>query len=143
MPDSTDFDSHLGLAFEAIGPDRVTARLEVNDHHRQPYGILHGGVYCSMVETLGSVGAATWAMEQGMAGAVGVHNATDFLRSAREGTLFGEATPLHRGRSQQLWQVVITLDGTERVLARGQVRMHNVREPEVIGGIARSLPEGA
>jgi 1,4-dihydroxy-2-naphthoyl-CoA hydrolase len=140
MSEPIDFDKWLGLEYDDIGPDRCAAHLEVTDRHKQPYGILHGGVYCSMVETLASVGAATWAMEEGMAGVVGVHNATDFLRSTREGTIFGEATPVHRGRSQQLWQVVITLDDTDRVLARGQVRLHNLQQADAIGGINRPGP---
>lgn len=56
---------------------------------------------------------------------VGVNNSTDFLRAVREGTLTGEATPLHQGRLQQLWQVVVT-DETGRLVARGQVRLQNL-----------------
>lgn len=140
MSELIDFDKFLGLQYVEISPDTCIARLEVTDHHKQPYGILHGGVLCSMVETLASVGAATWAMAEGMAGVVGVHNATDFLRSTRDGTILGEATPIHRGRSQQLWQVVITLDDTERLLARGQVRLHNLQQADAIGGINRIGP---
>ncbi|NIP82167.1 MAG: thioesterase, partial [Gemmatimonadetes bacterium] len=54
-----------------------------------------------------STGAAIWAMERGMAGVVGVSNATDFLRAHRDGPLTAEAVPVHRGRSQQLWEAVI------------------------------------
>ncbi|MEX0757744.1 MAG: PaaI family thioesterase [Acidimicrobiia bacterium] len=134
MSENIDFDSWLGLVFDHVGGDRVTAHLELAAHHMQPYGILHGGVYCSIVETLASVGAATWATEQGMVGVVGVHNATDFLRSVREGTIAGEGTPIHRGRTQQLWQVQITL--ADRVLARGQVRLQNLADASAIGGIS-------
>ncbi len=135
-----DFDTFLGLQYDEISTDICTAHREVTDHHNPPYGILHGGVLCSMVETLASMGAATWAMAEGMAGVVGVHNATDFLRSTRDGTIVGEATPIHRGRSQQLWQVVITLDDTDRLLARGQVRLHNLQQADAIGGINRAGP---
>jgi 1,4-dihydroxy-2-naphthoyl-CoA hydrolase len=140
--DPTDFDSWLGLVFDESGPDRVAAHLEVTDQHKQPYGIVHGGVYCAIVETLASMGGASWAMEQGMLGVVGVHNATDFLRSTREGTVRGEAVPIHRGRSQQLWQVVLTLGDSERVLARGQVRLHNLQQAESIGGMTKPMPSG-
>jgi 1,4-dihydroxy-2-naphthoyl-CoA hydrolase len=138
MSDSIDFDSWLGLVYDEVSSDRVTAHLELAPHHMQPYGILHGGVYCSIVETLASVGGAEWAIEQGMLGVVGVHNATDFLRSAREGTIAGVGTPLHRGRTQQLWVVEITVAGSDRVLARGQVRLQNVRDAEAIGGMTRT-----
>lgn len=142
MSDPIDFDSWLGLVFDHVSGDRVTAHLELAPQHMQPYGILHGGVYCAIVETLASVGAATWAMDQGMVGVVGVHNATDFLRSAREGTIAGEATPLHRGRTQQLWQVAIGVAGVDRVLARGQVRLQNLADSDAIGGITRPAPLG-
>lgn len=135
MSDSIDFDSWLGLVFDEISGDRVAAHLELAAHHMQPYGILHGGVYCSIVESLASVGGAQWAIEQGMVGVVGVHNATDFLRSAREGSIAGEATPLHRGRTQQLWVVEITVAESDRVLARGQVRLQNLRDAAAIGGM--------
>ncbi|HVR33393.1 MAG TPA: PaaI family thioesterase [Acidimicrobiia bacterium] len=142
MSDPIDFDSWLGLVFDDVSGDRVTAHLELAPQHMQPYGLLHGGVYCSIVETLASVGAATWAMDQGMVGVVGVHNATDFLRSAREGTIAGEATPIHRGRTQQLWQVSIVVAGADRVLARGQVRLQNLADSDAIGGITRAVPLG-
>jgi 1,4-dihydroxy-2-naphthoyl-CoA hydrolase len=136
MSDSIDFDSWLGLVFDEVSGDRVTAHLELAPHHMQPYGILHGGVYCSIVESLASVGGAQWAMEQGMLGVVGVHNATDFLRSARSGAIAGVATPVHRGRTQQLWVVEITVAESDRTLARGQVRLQNLRDAEAIGGMA-------
>lgn len=142
MSDPIDFVSWLGLALDDVSADRVTAHLELAPHHMQPYGILHGGIYCSIVETLASVGAATWAMEQGMAGVVGVHNATDFLRSARDGVIAGTGTPVHRGRTQQLWQVEITVVDSERVLARGQVRLQNLRDADAIGGMSMPRPLG-
>ena len=76
--------------------------LEPDDRHRQPYGLVHGGVYCSIVESLGSVGSATYAVDRGMVGAVGLSNSTDFLRSHREGRLNARATPIH-GRCET-WQ---------------------------------------
>ncbi|MEX2424648.1 MAG: PaaI family thioesterase [Acidimicrobiia bacterium] len=135
MSDSIDFDSWLGLVFDEVSGDHVTAHLELAPHHKQPYGILHGGVYCSIVETLASVGGARWATEQGMVGVVGVHNATDFLRSARDGIIDAEATPLHRGRTQQLWVVEVSVAGSDRTLARGQVRLQNLRDAAAIGGM--------
>lgn len=132
----TDFHAWLGLVFDHVAADRVTAHLELAPHHMQPYGILHGGVCCSIVETLASFGAATWATEQGMVGVVGVHNSTDFLRSVREGTIVGEGTPIHQGRTQQLWQVEITVADTDRMIARGQVRLQNLRDAAAIGGVS-------
>jgi uncharacterized protein (TIGR00369 family) len=96
----------------------------------QPYGVVHGGVYCTLAETLASTGAAMWAMEQGLGGAVGVSNKTDFLRATTGGVLIGEATPIHRGRTQQLWQVNITREDNGRLAAQSQVRLQNVASTE-------------
>ena len=76
-----------------------------------------------VVETLASFGAATWLGEQGQV--VGVNNNTDFYRAVREGRLTSTATPVHRGRMQQVW-VVETVDADGRTAARGQVRLQNL-----------------
>jgi 1,4-dihydroxy-2-naphthoyl-CoA hydrolase len=85
---------------------------------------VHGGVYCAAVESGASVGAAHWFADRGRV--VGVSNHTNFLRSAKEGDqLTATATPIHRGRSQQLWLVEI-VDSTGRTAARGEVRLQNL-----------------
>jgi acyl-coenzyme A thioesterase PaaI-like protein len=61
--------------------------------------------------------------------AVGVHNATDFLRSATEGLAEVVAEPIQQGRTQQLWQVIITRESDGKELARGQLRLQNVAPP--------------
>ena len=71
-------------------------------------GLVHGGVYCSMVESMASVSAYTWLATRGGGNVVGVNNNTDFLRSIGSGTVYGRAEPIHRGRRQQLWLVTIT-----------------------------------
>lgn len=131
---SIGFDATLGLVLDAVGVDEVTGHLEPDDRHRQPYGLVHGGVYCSIVESLGSVGSATYAMSQGMVGAVGVSNSTDFLRSHRDGRLDARATPIHRGRTQQLWLVEITRASDGKAVARGQLRTYNLASDDAIGG---------
>lgn len=117
------FTDLIGLRYTEVTPDRVRAEWTVTPNLHQPAGIQNGGVYCTVIETLASVGGGVWFGERGTV--VGVNNNTDFLRAVREGLLRGEALPLHRGRSQQLWQVVIT-DEQERVVARGQVRLQNL-----------------
>jgi 1,4-dihydroxy-2-naphthoyl-CoA hydrolase len=119
-----------GIELTDASVDHAEGRLEINEDHHQPYGVVHGGVYCTLVETLASTGAALWAMDRGMAGAMGVSNKTDFLRPVTEGVLLGRATPIHRGRTQQLWQVDITRESDGKLVAQGQVRMHNVNQAE-------------
>jgi 1,4-dihydroxy-2-naphthoyl-CoA hydrolase len=122
-----NFVAHLGLEFTELTGDRVVATWQVVPKLHQPYGILHGGVHCSVVETLASVGAALWVAERDeTAKVVGVNNNTDFFRAVREGAMTSTATPLHRGRSQQLWLVENYADADGTLTARGQVRLQNL-----------------
>ena len=123
------FDQVLGLELLEADGDRVVGRLPLQPHLHQPYGIVHGGVYCAVVETSASVGGALWFGDRG--NVVGVANSTNFLRAVREGVLDVEALPVHRGRTQQLWQVTVK-DEQGRLVAQGQVRLANI-VPEAIG----------
>ncbi|OBH23177.1 esterase [Mycobacterium sp. E342] len=119
------FDQEIGLRFTELGPDGARAELEVTPKLLQPMGLVHGGVYCSIIESMASVAAYTWLATRGGGNVVGVNNNTDFLRSIGSGTVYGTAEPIHRGRRQQLWLVTIT-DADDRVVARGQVRLQNL-----------------
>jgi uncharacterized protein (TIGR00369 family) len=120
----------LGLRLDEVGPDRVVISWTVGPEHLQPFGLVHGGVHCAVVETAASVGGAAWYGERG--NVVGVSNQTDFLRAVREGDLRAVAAPVHRGRLQQLWAVEISDEGG-RLVARGQVRLQNVEHPDRLG----------
>jgi uncharacterized protein (TIGR00369 family) len=109
-----------GLRFLTASADGLTAELTVQSHHLQAYGLVHGGVYAGIVESLASFGATLSAMPQGKV-AVGLENHTSFIRACREGTLHAAATPITRGSRTQVWEVVIRDDG-QRVLATGRVR---------------------
>ena len=131
---SAGFNGLVGIEYEEADPQQVVLGLEVDERHHQPYGLVHGGVYCTLVETAASFGAALAAMEKGMTGAVGVSNSTDFYRSHRTGKILATATPLHQGRTQQVWQVEVARAEDGVLLARGQVRLQNIADPTVIGG---------
>jgi 1,4-dihydroxy-2-naphthoyl-CoA hydrolase len=115
----------VGLVWDRITLARGEAHLDVRPELHQPAGIVHGGVWCAVVESMASVCAAMHAMRAGKV-VVGVHNATDFLRPHREGRVLGVATPLQTGRTQQLWLVELTRAADGRPLARGQVRLANI-----------------
>ncbi|MBO4209942.1 hotdog fold thioesterase [Micromonospora echinofusca] len=127
VPEMTGgFVALLGLELVETTADRVVIRWRVRPELHQPYGIQHGGVYCAVVETAASIGAGFWWGDRGTV--VGVANQTDFLRAVRDGELTATGTPVHRGRSQQLWQVEI-VDDAARLVARGQVRLQNLVTP--------------
>lgn len=120
----------LGLEWDRISRDATYAHIDIDDRHLQPYGIVHGGVWCAVVESLASVSAAIRVAGSGRF-VVGVSNATDFLRSHRQGRVDAVATPIHVGRSQQLWLVVLTRSGDGAQIARGQVRLANIDPAQV------------
>jgi 1,4-dihydroxy-2-naphthoyl-CoA hydrolase len=114
-------DNLLGLQITEASRERVRARLTLDpSRHHQPWGIVHGGVWCTIVETLASVGAHTWAAPGQTA--VGLDNHTNFLRMARTGTVEAEAVPISTGRRIQLWSVSI-IDEGGRLLAQGTCRL--------------------
>ncbi len=117
------FAAQLGMQVLRADGDEVAVSWTATAALHQPHGIVHGGVHCTVVETLASVGASLWLGDRGHI--VGVSNSTDFFRAVREGTLHSTATPLHRGRSQQVW-IVETRDEQDRLVSRGQVRLQNL-----------------
>jgi 1,4-dihydroxy-2-naphthoyl-CoA hydrolase len=113
----------LGLELSEATSERVVGDWTAEPRLHQLHGIVHGGVHCTVVETLASVGAALWFSDRGRV--VGVANSTDFFRPVSEGALKSIALPIHRGRSQQVWSVE-TRDSDGRLVARGQVRLQNL-----------------
>jgi 1,4-dihydroxy-2-naphthoyl-CoA hydrolase len=113
-----------GLVFGEITATRVTGHLDLSPDHHTPWGIVHGGVYTTAVESAASVGASAAVRDQGQV-AVGLTNTTHFLRSATEGRVNVEAVALSQGRTQQLWRVDIT-DESGRLIAHGELRLQNV-----------------
>ncbi len=126
------FNDTLDLRFVAVDYDQVVGEVEVRPALLQPYGLVHGGVYASMIETLASTGAALWALSIGR-NTVGLENATTFLRAVREGRLRGRAVPLARGRRTQVWEGTIR-DDEDRVVAAGRVRLLCLEQEQAIAG---------
>jgi 1,4-dihydroxy-2-naphthoyl-CoA hydrolase len=119
------FDRELGLQYQEMTVDGGRATLTISDKLLQPWGIVHGGVYCAVIESMASVSGQVWLSQHGGGHVVGVNNNTDFLRAIRTGTVTATSTPIHRGRRQQLWLVTLT-DDADRTVARGQVRLQNL-----------------
>jgi uncharacterized protein (TIGR00369 family) len=124
LADASTFVRGAGLVVEEVSGRRVTGHIDLTAEHHTPWGVVHGGVYTSAIESAASIGASTAVQDSGQF-AVGVHNATDFLRAMTEGRVDVEAVPVQQSRVQQLWDVRLTNpDG--KLVARGSVRLQNV-----------------
>lgn len=130
LPDRPTLGKTLGFEYEELTGERVVMRLPITQQVHQPFGIVHGGTYAAMAEEVASVGGQAWLGGNG--NVVGVNNNTDFLRAAREGTLRAVGTPVHQGRTQQLWRVEIR-DDADRLIATSQVRLANIGDPDRLG----------
>ena len=109
------FDRLYGLEWVSCSDTEVRARLQVREEVTQPYGLIHGGVYASMAESMASLATALGVAEEGSI-AVGLSNATSFLRPITEGAVNGLATRVHRGRTTWVWDVSFS-DSQGRVCA--------------------------
>ena len=114
----------MRLRFTQATGDAVTCEFTVDDRHLQPFGLVHGGVHCGVIETVCSIGATLHVRDRGQE-AVGLENTTSFVRAVREGTLVATAAPVARGRTNQLWEAWIR-DERGRLVAQGRVRLQNV-----------------
>ncbi|KRC65304.1 thioesterase [Aeromicrobium sp. Root236] len=136
-------DGVLGVEHLEATADKVVVRFTIGEHHLQPFGIPHGGVYCAVHESTASIAGQVWLGDKGIV--VGTNNSTDFLRQAKVGdTITVTATPIHRGRSQQLWHLD-SVDQDGRLIAQGQVRLANLDQqmpPEALARFTGSLPQG-
>jgi len=115
------FDTAMGFRYLRASAEEVVVEYDVGPQHRQPYGIVHGGVHCAVVESVCSTGAglAARARDQYV---VGVDNHTSFIHAIREGTVTVRAVPLTRGRRTQVWEAN-ACDASGRLIATGRVRL--------------------
>jgi uncharacterized protein (TIGR00369 family) len=112
---ATHLAEHLGIEILDPGPDPARARLEVTPAVCQPFGIVHGGTYSALAETLCSLATYEVVKDDGMA-ALGQSNQASFLRPVSEGHLTAEARPRHRGRTTWIWDCELA-DGEGRLCA--------------------------
>jgi 1,4-dihydroxy-2-naphthoyl-CoA hydrolase len=115
------FDAAMGVRLVSASRDEVVLEYEIGPQHRQPYGIVHGGVHCALVETACSTGAGLAVRERGQS-VVGVENHTSFIRAVRSGRIRVVATPITRGRRSQVWEATAR-DEAGDVVSTGRVRL--------------------
>ena len=133
-PVSSPFDDLVGTELVEVSGSKVVARLPVTERLYQMVGLVHGGVYATVIESVASVGASAWLVESenaagrpariGEAYAVGISNHTDFIKATTDGTLTFTATPIQQGRLLQTWMIEVHNDaGT--LVAHGNVKLAN------------------
>lgn len=102
-------DTTLSFIFDVVTPEAVEGSLKVGPEHLQPGGIVHGGVYAAFAESAASAGSYFAVVDDGKT-ALGMSNATTFMRPVSEGSIHASGKPVHRGRTTWVWDVEMTND---------------------------------
>lgn len=122
------FDALLGLEYTELSDGVAAGRVTVRDDLKQPAGLVHGGVFVAIAESLASIATAVAVMPEGKV-AMGLANQTSFLRPITSGTIHATARARHRGRSTWVWEVEITDDEARLcVLTRMTVAVRDQRQ---------------
>jgi len=114
------FDDFINHEILEISENYIKSSLIVEDYHKQPMGMVHGGVFDTMAEA--SISYAAYYTQEGTW--VGVNNNTDFIKAVTEGTIICEATPIKLGKRSQIWEAI--LSNNDEVCARSTVRLTNI-----------------
>ena len=121
------FAKTIGVEWIDLDPDNARARIEVAERHLQPYGIVHGGVYSALAESLTSAATYGAVKDEGKI-AMGQANDTSFLRAIRDGHVNAVATARHRGSTTWVWDVELSYDdGRVCALSRMTIAVREVR----------------
>lgn len=124
-PHGAGFTRNLGLVLTTVAADHARGWAEVGTEHHQEAGIVHGGWYASIVETIASFGGHQAVAADGRS-VVGVSNTTEFFRPLRHGRVEVVARAVHQGHTQQVWEVHMSRASDGALVARGQLRLHNI-----------------
>ncbi|MBZ8177744.1 hotdog fold thioesterase [Corynebacterium poyangense] len=118
---ASGYSALLGLKFIALSQQEVVAELAVGEHHLQPAGLVNGGVYCGIGETVGSLAGMVCAPGRSI---VGVNNSTDFIASVKAGVITAVCRPIQLGNRTQLFEIIMSHEGNEvaRTILRTMVR---------------------
>ena len=109
VPFENTFDGLYGLEVLEASPDEVRAQVQVRDAVKQPMGLVHGGVFASIAESITSMATYVGVSDQGKI-SMGLSNQTNFLRPITQGTIHALARCRHKGRTTWVWEVDITDD---------------------------------
>ena len=112
----------LGMEITAVTDEYIEGRMPVDGRTHQPMGLLHGGASVAFAETLGSIAAAL-RVDQRKQACVGLEINANHLKGVREGWVLGRATPVHIGRSTQVWEIRITHEETGALVCISRITM--------------------
>lgn len=107
---------YLGITYKQKSKDLVELELKIEEKHKQPYGVMHGGVSAVLAETAASLGANA-QLDTTKEVAIGLELNLNHLRAVKNGTVTTIATPLHIGRKTQVWEIKITNEQQKLVSA--------------------------
>ena len=107
----------IGIEITDFGDDFICGKMPVDHRTVQPFGLLHGGASATLAETLGSI-AGGLKVDRGLQTVVGVEINCNHLRSAKDGWVYGKATPVKIGRKIQVWNIEIKNDDEKLVCVR-------------------------
>ena len=99
--------AQLGIEITDIGEDFISGKMPVDERTVQPFGLLHGGASVALAETLGSIGGGIKVYKKNET-VVGIEINANHLKSARDGWVYGKATPIRIGKKIQVWNIEIT-----------------------------------
>jgi 1,4-dihydroxy-2-naphthoyl-CoA hydrolase len=129
------FDRLYGLELLGYADGEVSAQVRVRDEVKQPAGLVHGGVYASIAESMTSLATALAVMPDGNT-AMGLSNSTSFLRPVTEGLVHARANAIHRGRTTWVWDVHFTDDaGRSCAVTRMTIAVRPVRAGQAPPGL--------
>lgn len=117
----------LDIRFTETGDDYLEATMPVNNHTRQPYGLLHGGASAALAETVGSV-AASLCIDTEKYICVGLEINCNHIRGKKDGTVTARATPLHIGASTHVWDIKIR-DERDKLVCVSRLTMAILKKP--------------
>lgn len=113
---ATRLPGHMGLEIVDLSPGTARMRCEIGEHHLAPNGYLHAGSIISLADTAAGYGCVA-SLPEGATGFTTIEMKANFLGTVLEGTMVAEADLIHGGRSTQVWDVDVTVEGTKQVLA--------------------------
>ncbi|OGX89696.1 hotdog fold thioesterase [Hymenobacter coccineus] len=112
----------LGIELTVLNDECIEGRMPVDGRTHQPMGLLHGGASVALAETLGSIGAAS-RVDPTKQACVGLEINANHLKGVRDGWVRGRATPVHVGRSTQVWEIRITHEETGALVCLSRITM--------------------